>query len=481
MGKNNKKGPKVPPAPEVKTEEKAIEPEVINGNTTKVGVVEVGDLAKLAEGRVSLDANHVVDTLNGLDRHFMQPNAAQKLGISQEAVDKINRFSAHGWVVVAAQEGMFGTSAFAGAIRQSMLPTIIDAAHDMGITIDQKALPAPSEDGTIQIPSTAIKPSKEAKEQLKKEHEILEKKPNTDPTKIESDAELKDAINFVMADAKNGWEKIKNAIQFYRSYLSAKANKSDKKEEELAALNKKSNLELFDEIKNVIHNCPIVLSGIGRAMGTFTGSTKSPIVAFCMLKSSATNRKTGECELSDNEVADYTRAIITWVNELSIENYTTRIAEHEKNLAVLKKDAKKNAEGIKDVESKIESCKNSIAHCKEIIDMLTNASTDTVDSLITDYADAKSDNNRAARLVFQKVFETYYSDVDLEKNDIATVKHNVQQRAGIIVNLFRDPTTPNLEYNEANLTEMVLVAKEGEEGKKEQRHSRIGQLLFAVA
>jgi len=467
MGKNNKKGSKVPPAPEVKAEEKVVEPEVIN-NKKKVNVIDADGLVdQLNNPRPGLDANHQVDLLNGLDRHFMQPNAADKLGISQETVDKVNVFTAHGWVVVAAQEGMFGTSAFAGAIRQSMLPTIIDAAHDMGITIDQKALPAPSEDGTIQVPSIAIKPSKEAKEQLKKEHEILEKKPNIDPTKIESDAELKDAINFIMADAKNGWEKIKNAIQFYRSYLSAKANKSDKKEEELAALNKKSNLELLDEIKNVIHDCPIVLSGIGRSMGTFTGSTKSPIVAFCMLKSSATDRKTGECELSDSEVADYTRAIVTWVNELSIENYNARIAEHEKNLAILKKDAKKNAEGIKDVEGKIESCKNSIAHCKDIIDMLTNASTDTVDSLIIDYADAKSSNNRAARLVFQKVFETYYSDVDLEKNDIATVKHNVQQRAGIIVNLFRDPTTPNLEYNEANLTEMVLVAKEGEEGKKE--------------
>lgn len=467
MGKNNKKGPKVPPAPEVKAEEKVVEPEVIN-DKKKVNVIDADGLVdQLNNPRPGLDANHQVDLLNGLDRHFTQPNAANKLGISQETVDKVNAFTAHGWVAVAATEGMFGTSAFAQTIRQSMLPTIIDAAHDMGITIDQKALPAPNEDGTIQIPSTAIKPSKEAKEQLKKEHEILEKKPNINPTKIESDAELKDAINFIMADAKNGWEKIKNAIQFYRSYLSAKANKSDKKEEELAALNKKSNLELLDEIKNVIHDCPIVLSGIGRYMGTFTGSTKSPIVAFCVLKSSATDRKTGECELSDSEVADYTRAIVTWVNELSIENYTARIAEHEKNLAVLKKDAKKNAEGIKDIESKIESCKNSIAHCNDIIDMLTNASTDTVDSLLTDYADAKSNNNRAARTVFQKVFETYYSEVDLEKNDIATVKHNVQQRAGIIVNLFRDPTTPNLEYNEANLTEMVLVAKEREEGKKE--------------
>ena len=477
MGKNNKKGnnnfrldpkggTKAPPAPEVKAEEKVVEPEVIN-DSKKINVIDADKLAEqLNNPKAGLDANHQVDLLNGLDRHFMQPNAATKLGISQETVDKVNAFTAHGWVAVAATEGMFGTSAFAQTIRASMLPAIVEAANDMGMKIDQKMLPAPAADGTLQIPSEAIKPSKEAKEQLKKEHEILEKKPNVDPTKITNDTELKDAINFIMADAKNGWEKIKNAIQFYRSYLGVQANKSDKKEEELAALKKKSNLELFDEIKKVIHDCPIVLSGMGRSMGTFTGSTKSPIVAFCMLKSSATNRKTGECELSDNEAADYTRAIVTWVNELSIENYKARIAEHEKNLAVLNKDKKKNAEGIKDVEGKIESCKNSIAHCEEIINLLTDASTDTVDSLLTDYTDAKSDNNRAARLIFQKVVETYYGDVDFEKNDLATVKHNVQQRAGIIVNLFRDPTTPNPTYNEANLIEMVPVEKE-EEGKKE--------------
>ena len=189
--------------------------------------------------------------------------------------------------------------------------------------------------------------------------------------------------------------------------------------------------------------------------------------AFCMLRNSATNRKTGECELSDREVADYTRAIVTWVNSLTIENYKNRIAEHEKNLAVLKKDAKKNAEGIKDVEGKIEACKSSIKHCEDIIDYVTDPSTDIVDSLIEDYKDAKSDNNRAARSIFKQVFESYYADVDLEKNDMANVYHNVKQRAGIIVNLFRDPTTPNLQYSEANLTEMTLVEPTEEEGKKE--------------
>ena len=466
MGKNKNKGTNVPPAPEVKTEEKVVEPEVINEK--KVNVIDANQLKEqLNNPKPGLDANHQVDLLNGLDRHFMQPGAAQKLGISQETVDKVNAFTAHGWVAVAATEGMFGTSAFAQTIRATMLPSIIEAANDMGLKIDQKMLPAPAADGTIQIPSKAITASKEAKAQLKKEHDILEKKPNVDPTKIENDEQLKEAIAFIMADAKNGWEKIKNSIQFYRSYLGCKASKEENKEELLNALREKTNLQLLDEIKNIIHDCPIVLSGMGRSMGTFTGSTKSPITAFCMLRNSATNRKTGECELSDREVADYTRAIVTWVNSLTIENYKNRIAEHEKNLAVLKKDAKKNAEGIKDVESKIEACKSSIKHCEDIVDYVTDPSTDLVDSLIEDYKDAKSDNNRAARSIFKQVFESYYADVDLEKNDMANVYHNVKQRAGIIVNLFRDPTTPNLQYSEANLTEMTRVEPTEEEGKKE--------------
>lgn len=462
MGKNNKGGKKpaaVPPAPNTKT----VEPEVVD-TAGKVNVIDANGLADaLNNPKPGLDANHQVDLLNGLDRHFMQPNAAQKLGVSQETVDKVTAFTAHGWVAIAATEGMFGTSAFAQTIRASMLPAIVEAANDMGMKIDQKMLPAPAADGTLQIPSDAIKPSKEAKEQLKKEHEILEKKPNIDPTKIENDEELKDAINFIMADAKNGWEKIKNAIQFYRSYLTANATKNN---EDLEKIKNKSDLEILDLIKNSIHDCPIVLSGMGRAMGTFTGSSKSPIIAFCMLRDSVKDRKTGECELSDREISDYTRAIVSWVNDLTIENYEKRIADHNKNLEVLKKDKKKNAEGIKDVEGKIESCKNSIEHCKEITESLINPSTDIVDSLIEDYSNTKAEGNRVANAIFGWVVKAYYSNVDREKTDLVTLKHNVQQRAGIIVNLFRDPTTPNPEYNEANLTEMPIVVEDGEEKKE---------------
>lgn len=468
MGKNKNKVGKVPPAPEVKAEEKVVEPEVIN-DQKKVNVIDANGLAEEFKNvRPGLDANHQADVLSGLDRHFMQPNAAQKLGISQETVDNVNRFTAHGWVALAATEAMFGTSEFAKRVKTVALPTIMAAAEEMGMPIDQKLLPAPDADGTIQIPANAIKPNKEVKAQLKKEHEVLEEKPNVDPTKIENEEDLKKAITFIMADAKNGWEKIKNAIAFYRSYLGVTASKKENKEKLLNQLREKTNLELLDEIKNIIHDCPVVLSGMGRAMGTFTGSTKSPITAFCMLRNSATNRKTGETELSDREVADYTRAIVTWVNDLTIENYNKRIAEHKKNLEVLKKDAKKNAEGIKDVEAKIESCKNSIKHCNDILTYVVSPSSEIANTLLDDYADAKSDNNKAARSIFKSIFEAYYADVDLDKNDLATVKHNVQQRAGIILNLFRDPTTPNPEYNEANLTELVRIEPEKEEEPKKE-------------
>ena len=389
----------------------------------------------------------------------MQPNAAAKLGLSQETVDKVNAFTAHGWVAAAAFEMMYGQSEFATTLRVAQLPAFIEAAADMNIVIDQKALPAPSEEGTVQIPSTAIKPSKEAKEQIKKEHDIMVKKPEVDPTKIDSEEALKEAILFIMADRQNTIEKITDSIDFYRSYLLIQAEKSEKAEEEKKSINGKSNVALFEEISKLVHDCPLVITGIGSKMGMFTGTTKSPISAFCMLRNAAKNRKTGEYALSDQEVADLTRIIVVWTTSLKIEKYKKNIEDHEKNLAELNKNKKANAAGIEDVKAKIESCKNSIEHLEEIISCVTNPSSEVVDTLLDKYAE----KDRAAQSIFKQILEGYYLDVDAEKAEIADIKHNVQQRAGIIVNLFRDATTPLVQYNEANLTEMPM--KEGEPKK----------------
>lgn len=461
MGKNNKpnnKGKMVPPAPEKTVE--TVEPEVINDNKKeqKMNVIDAEGLRKelMNPSQSTLDANHRVDLLNGLDRHFMQPNAAAKLGLSQETVDKVNAFTAHGWVAAAAFEMMYGQSEFATTLRVAQLPAFIEAAADMNIVIDQKALPAPSEEGTVQIPSTAIKPSKEAKEQIKKEHDIMVKKPEVDPTKIDSEEALKEAILFIMADRQNTIEKITDSIDFYRSYLLIQAEKSEKAEEAKKSINDKSNVALFEEISKLVHDCPLVITGIGSKMGMFTGTTKSPISAFCMLRNAAKNRKTGEYALSDQEVADLTRIIVVWTTNLKIEKYKKNIEDHEKNLAELNKNKKANAAGIEDVKAKIESCKNSIEHLEEIISCVTNPSSEVVDTLLDKYAE----KDRAAQSIFKQILEGYYLDVDAEKAEIADIKHNVQQRAGIIVNLFRDATTPLVQYNEANLTEMPMKEEE---------------------
>lgn len=460
MGKNNKpanKGKVVPPAPEKKTVE-TVEPEVINDKKKEMNVIDADGLRKelMNPSQSTLDANHRVDLLNGLDRHFMQPNAASKLGISQETVDKVNAFTAHGWVAAAAFEMMYSQSEFATTLRVAQLPAFIEAAADMNIVIDQKALPAPSEEGTVQIPSTAIKPSKEAKEQIKKEHDVLVKKPEVDPTKIDSEEALKEAILFIMADRQNTIEKITDSIDFYRSYLLIQAEKSEKPEEVKKSINDKSNVALFEEISKLVHDCPLVITGIGSKMGMFTGTTKSPISAFCMLRNAAKNRKTGEYSLTDQEVADLTRIIVVWTTNLKIEKYEKNIEDHEKNLAELNKNKKANAAGIEDVKGKIESCKNSIEHLKEIISCVTNPSSEVVDTLNDKYAE----KDRAAQSIFKQILEGYYLDLDSEKADITDIKHNVQQRAGIIVNLFRDATTPLTEYNEANLTEMPIKEEE---------------------
>ena len=459
MGKNKNKGNKpaaVPPAPEVKAEEKVVEPEIINENGAQkpVEVIDANGLKDaLNSPRSGLDMNHRVDILNGLDRHFMQPNAAETLKVSQETVDKVRNFAAHGWVLVAAEEVMYGESMFATTLRAHQLPAFIEAATEMGVNIDQKLLPAlpanPQEE--VKIPSTAVKPSKQAKEKIKKEHEILQERPETDPSKITTEDELTKAIIYIMAESKNAWEKIKNAIAFYRSYLTV--NKKD--------CASKTDVEILEEIKGVVHDLPLIISGIGQSMGTTTGVTKSPIVAFTMLRNSVKNRKTGEIELNDREIADYVRAIIIWKAERDIEDYKARIAEHEKNLKELSKDKKANAKGIEDVNERIESCKNSITHSEEKISIALNPSSEAADTLLEKY----DENDRIARMIFKAVLDSYYGDVDLKTVKMASIKHNVQQMAGVIINLFRDPATPNPEYNEANLVE--LEEEKAEEPKKE--------------
>ena len=467
MGKNKTKGGNTKPAaiPPAPKEEKVptVEPEVINDRKEKpVEVIQTGDLKNQFSKYSGLDANHQVELLAGLDRHYMRPNAAQELGIPEDAVKKINAVTAAGWVAVLANEVAYGQTDFATKLNKAYLPAIQEVAANVGITFDQKLLTVTPE-GEVTIPSTAVKISAETKKTLKKEHEAVTKSVDADPTKIESPEQLAEALLAVIARPGVGpYEGLKTAIAFYKAYAAFTGKKNNDKA--LTSMKDASDIIVLNKIRESVGSCPFVINGMGNAMATFTSSTKSPIPAYCMFLGASTDRKTGEQHLSDNEVADYVKFIVTWAMDLRIQRYNEEIAKHEENLKVLNKDKKANAAAIEDVNNKIETQKSNIKHCEETISIVTMPDFSVVDDLIKNY----NEKDVNAKRIFDYVTKAYYANVDKDAVDPATFKHNVQQKAGIICNLFRDATSPNAEYNIANLTEMPEKKEESEEAPVEE-------------
>jgi hypothetical protein len=58
--------------------------------------------------------------------------------------------------------------------------------------------------------------------------------------------------------------------------------------------------------------------------------------------------------------------------------------------------------------------------------------------------------------------------MDIKKLDVDVMLKNVQQRAGIIINMFRDPLTQSIAYKESNLTDMVEVETKEEKPETEE-------------
>lgn len=454
MAKKDKKTGKtnIPPAPETTQDNKVVEPEVINNGQTPVVTDLDAFIASVGKAsQEGLDPNRRVDLLKIMHETFrMDPDAAKKYNMSQEIVSKINHATAIGQVAALACEAAFGKNPFAISLSKSQLLTLIEVGETIGVTFNQNALPAPKEDGTIEVPSTAIQVSKETEKQLKEEEELKAAKPTVDPTKIESEEDLEKALNFIMVDRANAYQKLADAINFYRAYLDFKASKSENKDEELKKNAAKNNVDLLKEIRTFIKKSPIVINGIGRSMATFTASSKSPVPAFCILRNSTKNKNTGVPAITDQEVADFARVLVEWAVENQITEQEAKIAACQKDIETLSKDKKANANGIKDCEEKIETYKKNIERFHETISCMSEPSFDVVDNLLTNF----NEKDTIARRIFNYVEDSYYSDVDTKTVDAATFKHNIQQYAGVITNMFRDTSTQNLEYAEANIVDL---------------------------
>lgn len=445
----------VPPAPETKEETKVEEAKVEEVKPA-INVINTGQLKENLNPQTSgLSPDKQVDLLAMMDRTFRQDkNAAAHCRMSQEAVNMINEISAIGQVAVLMNEVVNGTSDFAVRMRIGTLDNIKKIAPMVGIEIVENALPAPV-DGVVEVQSKALKVSEEAKKALKAEKKAVESKV-LDPKDVKTKEELTTALLQFLSKRNNIHENIQQAIAFMREYKNVNAT-----DETREAVKQLTRIELLKEIVATVEEAPIVLSGIGNFLYTTTSTSKSPISAFCHFRNTTLIKETGEPTLDDAEVADYVKILVTWACEIKKRQATAEIKKIEDNLKVLQKDKKNNKVAIAEQEKKIETQKNNIVHFDDVIDYITNASEEFVTRLIPEY--------EKKEMMFVKTFNviasSYYSDEEVKQAKLASLKKNVEQRAGIITNLFRSPLSQMINYSESNITELEKVESEPEKNQ----------------
>lgn len=342
----------------------------------------------------------------------------------------------------------------------------------LGVTLPEfKALPAPTPEQLAEaglspdnVENTALvviskdNVDKKAIEQKKAEKKIEKTEVILDPSKVETEKQLRDTIEHLLVSSKDApAPRIQKAIDFYQSYLVLQANKAENKKEELDRVMAISRIELLRNIKNLIGNkCPFALNGIAHLLAKEAGKTKSVVPPFCLFYRATTNTSKPGSTIDDAFVADVVKLLIGWSAESQIATSEEIIKENERLIEKFSTDKTKNKNNIVVAETSIRAHKNNIEEANSIIDLINTPSFDLIDRLKEAYTseDKDSEDYKLSHRIVRNVAETYYKDVDVEKADLESLLHNTRQRAGIINNLFRDSMSRSIGYDEGNLTEV---------------------------
>lgn len=441
------------PAPEPKVETPKVEEvKVEEKKATSVSVIDLNEFTNKvtqtsAEG---LDPNRRVDLLKMMHDTFrMDANAAQKYGMSQDAVDKINKITAIGQVAALTCEVVYAKNPFAIRMQPSQLEDIIATGKLVGLHIDQNLLPAPSEDGTVTISSEQLKVSEETTKQVMEEKAIEEDKPELNPTKVYNDDEaIAKALNYIFVADKSVFTAVQEGLNFLKSIHAIRAEHAENPEDAKALLASNTTTDIFNDLTSRIKPT-LLFTGIGKHMANLTHFSKSPIPAFAALRNASKNKETGVTTHSDAYIAELTKAIVIWVANNLIDSYKKSID----NL-----DPEKNADEIK-------KCEEAIAYHNDTLEYICNPSVDTIATLIEDFASEDTATKARAAQIIKSIRSTYYADVDFKATTYVNLNKNLCTYAGVITNLFRDPTQHIVGYDAADIHELVPLTEE--ESKKE--------------
>ena len=388
-----------------------------------------------------------------------------------------------------------GVDTFALIVRrdENRYLAIKNMLASQGISLpDFKALPAPTQEqlenaGCKLLPTeTAVVTvkaedvSEEAKKEKKAEKKIVDSAKTLDnPALIENEEQLKASLMALMVkpivdDINKPDGRIQRTILFYKGYLTIQANKAENKEEALKQVKEKSLTTLLNEITQIIGPCPFSIKGVAGYLRKGVAETGSPISSFCLYRRTANKAKDGS--IDEQYLANIVRTLVTWscnsqiaIAKKAIKDLEKLIkANEEANKTTDKATQKVNNSSIKTDKEEIAKNEAIIAEMNKEIEAVVNPSFDVVDHLIEDY---KSENKESepckiAHRIVDNIMVTYYPEYKKENLDENVMLANVQQYAGIVVNMFRDPLAQSISYTKANLVDMVEVEKPAEEEAK---------------
>lgn len=454
MAKNNKNNQK-PASKKQNPPVENVEVEVVNNaNETNPPTNMSQFTANNAVGSTNsqLDANHRVQLLDLADRVFNRPGAEKVFTLDLR--ENVNAIVAAGVVSALADEAAFGNSTFSAVLKSSMYPQLVVTAKDMGIKLPEMKALCVKEDGTVEVNSNEVKVSKETKEQMKKEKEVVAAGDagdiELDPEKVaELDEEaLVKALKYLFITSfqrgKVGVKAtIENTVDFMQKYRTALAKKAENSEEAIANYNSRTMYEWLADISKYVE--PTMISkGIGMGLVALVDIESSPLSAFLTLREALCDKETKKPAWSDQEIADATRFFIEFICKNEIE---------KERKAIDNLDSKQ-----KDYKSIVVKHEEVIANYEKRISYVTNFSFDICEKMCTEEGDKTPFIVKASN----RIKEQYYPECDkaVPNSRYTGLDENLRQRSGIILNLFRAPGNYHQNYSEANLTNIEIMSIE---------------------
>lgn len=445
----------------------------------QLSVLQMGDLEKLGQSYTKnggLDANRRMDMLTNMRIMFHDdPMIAKHLGIADDTLLKINVAVALGNLAALMDEVQYGPSGWAAKMRVSQLEELKVVAPLLGVEVDMKSLPAPDKNGEVEVSQKTLKISDSTKKKMKEAKAIndsVKDKPYlNDHTKIETDEQLHEALGFqlVNREVARPVDRLITAAQFLRAYREARAENADDPQAELAKIHECTITDFLQDISTMVPPT-FVFEGFGKYLCGMAASSKSVVPAFNMLKRAAYNKTTKKYALSDTEIAAITRMLIVWNSSAQIAEISNSIKNYNKTLTELNKKPEANAKGIESAKSGIEKETNKIHYFQSVIGLVSEPDFEIADQFIAAYNNSESPLHKQALSIYDSVIKTYYENVEIPELEFDSALLNVQQRIGIILNLFNSPTGQREEFSEENLIEVGTVKEEPEQ-KNESKNS----------